>query len=604
MPIAASIIMFAFAMRAAAASPLQDLLKPHPAWQTKSVTSHDFWGGNGDGHYFGGKDFNYKGQLYKAIFHERGEGLIQRLLLTARDEEIKRDFLELVVLIDGKEVYFGSLPDFFSGKGPWAFPLVHDQKQGSGAFISHVPFPYKSEALILVRSKPHFYQVTYREGHGASATLSPADLSAFMSAPWWQATKPSFDAQVANPKRPAQVATGPTLVTKLQVRLWTSAQLQHLKVQVGSQTPVPLAMFFGLGASGEELDHGVNGMPRPLESALYHVNPRGLLFTSRLPIPLRQGESLKIISATNQVVETAVETSPPVAGVRFEGQFRDQRGHGRQAALPLFESHQALKIVSTTLQINDGKAGDQSFLEGDEVIRVDGQDAPAMLGTGTKEYFGGGWHSWHVFSNFFSGMPRRLPISLTGNSWKARVLEHTLYRQHVIDPIVARNGARFGIEAGEHGAYAPVRYRSYVAAYVFEDLRPIDTFNVVPPATETLQTFVDGEREQNQKPRDLKVRVIPKGKSSFQISCPMGAVPKGVLLTRTYDGGRVDQFGEVFLNSRHAGTYFNGYANPSRRFAQDAIWLELEAGDCDAGSLTIDISVENWTEGGYTATFF
>ncbi|HEX4924754.1 MAG TPA: hypothetical protein VFV50_11740, partial [Bdellovibrionales bacterium] len=283
-------MVFVSAASAAPLDPIRELLVSHPGWQTKSVTSHDFWGGNGDGHYFGGKQIQYKGQDFKVLFHERGEGLIQRFLISARDEEIKRDYLSLVVLVDGKEAYAGNFFDFFSGKGPWKSPLVNDIKEAAGSYVSYVPFAFKSEAMILMRSNPHFYQVTYREGPGSSAALTAAETAEFMTTPWWAEGRTTYNALDIRPNRPAQLAAGPALVTRLKLRLWTSAQLQHLKIQVGAQPPVPLAFFFGLGVSGAELDHGVHKIPGVINSALFHVNPRGLIFASRLPIPLREGE--------------------------------------------------------------------------------------------------------------------------------------------------------------------------------------------------------------------------------------------------------------------------------------------------------------------------
>ncbi|MEQ1876862.1 MAG: hypothetical protein ABL958_09460, partial [Bdellovibrionia bacterium] len=111
-----------------------------PAWNVKTVTSHDFWGGNRDGRFFGGKETNYRGQTYKVLFHERGEGIIQRFLISALAQDIQNHYLGLVILIDGQEVYGGALLDFFNGKSMWQNPLVYNITESSGSYVSYVPF--------------------------------------------------------------------------------------------------------------------------------------------------------------------------------------------------------------------------------------------------------------------------------------------------------------------------------------------------------------------------------------------------------------------------------------------------------------------------------
>ena len=50
---------------------------------------------------------------------------------------------------------------------PLPNPLVLDFVTSSQALTSWVPLPYRSEAKILFRKRPHFFQIGYRQGPGS-----------------------------------------------------------------------------------------------------------------------------------------------------------------------------------------------------------------------------------------------------------------------------------------------------------------------------------------------------------------------------------------------------------------------------------------------------
>ncbi len=83
--------------------------------------------------------------------------------------------------------------------------------------------------------------------------------------------------------------------------------------------------------------------------------------------------------------------------------------------------------------------GSLSFLEGDEMIYVDGEKFPSIYGTGTEDYFQGAWYFTHgCFSAPFHG----LTLMDTTN---ARV---SAYRLHVLDAIPFTEDIRVTIEHG------------------------------------------------------------------------------------------------------------------------------------------------------------
>ncbi len=100
------------------------------------------------------------------------------------------------------------------------------------------------------------------------------------------------------------------------------------------------------------------------------------------------------------------------------------------------------------------------------MIRTDGMSHPLQMGTGTEDYFNGGFYFLGAHSNPFSGLLRFLVVD-PEDGWRNATFVHSLYRLHVADPIVSRSGMRFGIEAGPTGAYTPLRVRSLGLAYAF-----------------------------------------------------------------------------------------------------------------------------------------
>ena len=162
---------------------LTELMTFQPGWVTRSITSHDPTGNNGDGS--GNGIPNADG--YRVLFREKGEGRILRLWMTVPDENQSADYKELWIEIDGATVYRGPVLAFFEGRSgntAWTHPLVNTKDQASGAFLSLIPFSYGHEARIRFKGDPHYFQVTYREGPGSSRGPTAGETHAFLTDDW------------------------------------------------------------------------------------------------------------------------------------------------------------------------------------------------------------------------------------------------------------------------------------------------------------------------------------------------------------------------------------------------------------------------------------
>jgi len=102
--------------------------------------------------------------------------------------------------------------------------------------------------------------------------------------------------------------------------------------------------------------------------------------------------------------------------------------------------------------------GSLSYLEGDEKVYVDNEKRPSIHGTGTEDYFSGGWNFNHgEFSGPYSGL-------LYKDDSLGRI---SAYRMHILDPIPFKKSIKFTFEHG-HGNEENVDYSSTVYWYQVE----------------------------------------------------------------------------------------------------------------------------------------
>lgn len=604
---------------------LADLLRPHPQWITRMTTSHDLEGGNRDNSPDGTV---FEGD-WRVMFQARGEGRVERLWTTCSyDYDVPRDWHGLWIEADGVTLYKGHPVDFFLGKGRWQHPIVSSQTQSSGAYLSWLPIPFQREAKIRFLGAPHFYQVSWRSGPGSSAGPSVEQVRALLLDRWWERAHPPLEEARLVRATQTVLARGPALVRDFAVEIPEvdgedpALGLARLRVRAGSGPSVPAAPFFGFPLSRSDLE--ASGRPvyaRPpwapaigwpaVSSALTHSDPRHRRVRTRAPIPLQAGEVLALeteeIERTVRVAVDLVRDGrgpdapplPPPPGVRWFSEYREQQAPGVDTTVPILERGGAATILSTVQESSEGIPGNRGFLEGDEMIRVDGMRYPLYLGTGTEDYFNGGWYFVGVHTNPMSGLVAFKPIDRELKGWGHATFEYAMYRHHVLDPVVARSGVRFGIEAGETGAYAPLTFRTLVSGYAFDGPRELarQRFVLGAPTRASDRSFGEAhsfvtsplDAERGQPAERFAVR-SGRAVTRLAIDCPAAAPPRGLLLQRTYDARDAMQSALVRVNGELVSHLLEPMQNPRRRLAEDALWIELAADDCARGAIELEIN--------------
>jgi len=599
---------------------LADLLAFHPGWVTRLSSSHDPGGGNMDN----AVDAVTYQNGYQTLLHAKGEGRITRLWMTAdSDKDVPHDYLELWIELDGVTAFRGKPTDLFYGKGPWQKPLVLDAEMSSGGYTSWVPFPFHHEAKILFKGKAHYYQVSYRQGPGSSLGPTADEIARFLSEEWWRAVPSTDHHGRVSRANPIIVTEGSSLLTtfSLAIAPW---DLPKLRLRFGQQASFPASFFFGFTTSKtakpDARDAEEIAWPK-FATALSFSDPTEHRLVSRMPIPLGTGE--RITLETDDVAGLDVGFGSSFAskaadpGVRLLTDFREQRGPGTPTTFPVLDETGPLQLVSQVEEISGGNNGERGFLEGDEMIRFDGMRYPLHLGTGTEDYFNSGFYFQGVHENPLSGLTRFKVID-PEDGWSRATFEYSMYRLHVLDPLVGRSGMRFGWEAGEDGRYQNASFRTLMLAYAFskpreigrvrfalgKDKRPGDLD--LGEIDSWVTSSIDAERAQATFAFPIRSR---GGRPTrLDVPCPPGEPPAGVLLIRDYDASIPGQSASVSLNGALLEYFYEPSRNTVRRFAEDALWMNLLPDDCRTGSIRIDLSTGRtrgpWTESAYEAVFY
>ncbi len=589
---------------------LEDLLTYHPSWVTRLATSHDPNGGNGDA--FIDEELREGG--YQVLLHAKGEGRITRLWMTADSEKtMPTDYSELWIIVDDRTVYRGHPTAFFQGKDEHKAPLVLDGESSAGAYTSWVPFPFMREAKILFKSRANYFQVGYRQGVGSSAGPTAAEVSRFLTEPWWADVPlptPPTDERAVAAGDGLVLARGDALVTHLALVV-APEDVAKLRVRVGTHRSFPLSSLFGFFTASYDPKLGW-----PDAGNVFSYAKDGVLL-SRLPIPLGPDEQLvleRVGDAPITVRARAQVVANGSGGARLVADYREQRGPRTPTTYAVLEAPGPLTMIT---QVHEGIGGAKDmpgFLEGDEMVRVDGLVAPSLLGTGTEDYYNAGWYFTHWHVNPLSGLTRRTELSPLTNDqgvvYKQRSFELSMYRHHVLDPIVARAGIRFGWEAGDDGSDASVAYRTLVLAYAFAGPHEIGRVKFALHGPENrlgkpnawVFSAIDGEKAQ--APFLFPIRYA---RGSFAVGCSESAPPTEATIVRDYDASIPGQGSLLTLGGAVVGRFYEAERNTVRRFAQDEIHVHLLPEDCRGGVLRFAVegrAGSPWTESGYEVILY
>jgi len=203
----------------------------------------------------------------------------------------------------------------------------------------------------------------------------------------------------------------------------------------GAQEPsveVPLGDFFGVG----------NGMRATVNSLPVKVSSYGRGYNCYWQMPFRKSARLTLTNGSDkhrascyyQIDWTKLEKLPKDTlyfHARYHQEYPPVYGEPYTVFLGKGRGH----YVGTVLSSQNGIG--HWFGEGDDIIYVDGEEEPSVVGTGTEDYINEAWNM-RVHSGAYTGCTVFEP-----RAPDARV---SAYRWHIPDPILFTKSLRFELE--------------------------------------------------------------------------------------------------------------------------------------------------------------
>lgn len=445
---------------------------------THQFSSYDRTGGNADwGHYLA-----VNGNR-KVLADLKGAGEIVRIWSANPSGQLH-------ITIDGESFSSGPFGGVFDGSvRPFAPPLA---TTSSGGSISYFPVPFRRSALVeAVDSADFYYQITYRLGGDAAGADAPSALdgldapdSAALAAAQRFWASPGAPARRAAGGDPV-VAAGTPHTTRKQIRIAAGKsatiaslrgegyirelrfQLPASRVNALRQTRL-VAHWDGAERSGVNvplLDLFGSAFGLKSFQSIPIGRTRDGWWYVRFPMPFHKSASLALINESRSAIAVTADVSwvqgKVVSGALYyrTSFVTETTTAGKPHPILHAQGRGQFAGVSMTMQ---GVRG-LGFLEGDELISVDGRSHTDFNGTGTEDYFNSGW--------YFREGPVSQPLHgcLVKDDAMSRI---SVYRFHLTDRIPFENRFVFDIE---HGGVNDAPGASYSSLAHWYSASPGDT---------------------------------------------------------------------------------------------------------------------------------
>jgi hypothetical protein len=340
---------------------------------------------------------------------------------------------KLMIELDGRMVLDDTWPELVSGHvgNPFIFPLVLSQTESWGGASVNVPMPFRREMRVISQFNPHYFHVVFRTfptADGIAASGPP------LGVPHGVETE-LLDAGTRDPKprmgAPARVSgtfrlgagrrlvlanlSGSGAITQLRLR-FTRYLLR------GTDTVERAAMDVFRGARVRISFDGVRTVDAPLGeffgSGLGPTQVRSLMFamdgdpigwaSTWWPMPFASSAQIELDNASRTAIlrgQISVSWArnrlwEQALGRRADAGYFHAQGH-RGLSPPgslwtLLKTRGSGTFVGTTMTMEGGSP--PFYMEGNERAYVNGA-TPQIQGTGTEDFFGGGWYFFdHLFS--------------------------------------------------------------------------------------------------------------------------------------------------------------------------------------------------------------
>src|SRR5580693_440118 len=540
------------------------------------------------------------------IAEVRGAGEIDSIWFT-RDGGKLTAMGTIRIELDGHTVIDTPLQSLVDGVlgAPFVWPLVANAEQSPGGDYIKVPMPYRQSMRISIASNLQYYHVDYRQFSTADGvtTFSPSDPAVDVLATFRAAgtVDPKPTARTATHHHrvvdlPADIgvtfaeSTGSGSISGLRLQLPRPADqlLAGLRLQIEFDGQIlvdsPLGEFFGAGLGTDNV-----------QSLMFASAPQpdgSLSLSAWWPMPFARTARITLVNITGNPVfgiDSDVVTTPDPqwapalasgragyftarshAGPTTLGEdwsFTDERGHG--------------KFVGVSHTIRDSRiktsSGDDEpyFLEGAERVYTDGSPSPQWYGTGTEDFYEGGWYfkNGTTYSDPLTGQPDQRTATAGSADYCVAA-----YRLMLAEAIDYHSAIRFGIEHGKRDMVQS-DYSSTAFLYTQPDdtATQSDEVNAGDPVSRVQHDYTDAaatdrvlisEYEGNDDTRTI-AGLVRSAEAAITFHVQIGPDNHGVLMRRTSDQTTGYQSADVAIDGIPAGNWLQPRSNNSHRWLDD-----------------------------------
>lgn len=577
--------------------------------QTLQASSFDRSGGNFEistGNDNGSGGCLASGGVGCVIAEDRGAGELDSIWFTRDSGNVSR-MGAIRFDLDGRTVIDAPLQSLVDGGlgAPFVWPLVANAAQSPAGVYIKVPMPYRQSMRISVASNLQYYHVDYRRFPNADGvrTFSPGDpaldvVDTLRAAGTTDPKPPTPGA--AQHKRVVELAAGATAtiaestgsgsIASLRLRLPNRADQVlnglRLRIEFDDRTTVdsPLGEFFGAGLGASAV--------RSLMFATIRQPDGSISLSDWWPMPFARAARVALVNSTADPVvgiDADVVTAPDPqwapalasgragyftayshAGPTILGQdwlFADEHGHGKFVGV----SH-TIRGSRTKTAFSDGAP---YFLEGAERVYTDGSPSPQWYGTGTEDFYEGGWYfnNGTLFSDPLTGQPDQRTAAGGCADYCVAV-----YRLMLADAIGYHSAIRFGIEHGKRNMVQP-DYSSTAFLYTQPDdtIASSDEVDPTDLVSRIMHIYTDADAPEQTLISTYEgsddthtiAGLVRATRAPITFDAQIRPDNRGILLRRTSDQAAGYQSAIVAVDGVLTGNWLQPRSNTFHRWLDD-----------------------------------
>ncbi len=582
--------------------------------RTYQYSSRNLSGGNKDGnlgsHFYKDENGDY------VIFEDYGPGCIYRMWLTGNlwrliwKEEKSQLLSRIKIYVDDmrRPVINNHFLVFFSGlRYPFMYPITNFIFQSSGGFVSYMPISYTSHCKIVLTRKPEFFQVTYKKYDTDEniESFNKIENIRLLKNQWNKRNlglEPKEERDTSSIKGHSDISAGENVTLwnhcgsgaiwsfYLDIKPFEQKAVENLWLRIhwdGNPNPavnVPVNQFFG--------SYYIKDAPRALlvgyiDSKYYCHIPMPYWSSAKVELHNLGGTDIEVDS---EIVFLEEEYPINKSGYFYSIYNNETTVVGKDYTVLDIQGAGHYIGITHTMK----SSGDFRYMEGDERIHTDGSQTPFIYGTGTEDFYNGGWY--FKFGTFI--MPLHGATTYISND---NINFSSCYRFMLGDLIPFGKDFFFGIEHDDNNIVGGDNYQSVSYLYLYPKIESVltDSFNIGDQDSElqhdyctdvlsyekNLTAFYEGDNDD--------VKITDNGsyiKNTCSFNMSISKDNQGVLLRRRFDQQEGRQLAKVFVDGKFAGYWYNLVSNPFKRWADSDILLPESL---TSGKSEIKIRVEN-----------